>query len=178
MQLFEQANHYISYCRKSSYFLRSSWSYIDTSLWILTHFVLIKVSSSKSYTLSHNKITVNYGPPPPKKNYGKENWHPGLTTPMFWKIILRGSSYCPPPPQSLKTYIVYKVNIQGSHTLLVLDNEWWLQKQIPITLTYVENESISSITVIDLLQSGWHGFAAADIQGSTVAFWYRACMVN
>lgn len=45
------------------------------------------------------------------------------------------------------------------HTLLV-DNEWWLRKQIPITLTYVENESISSITVIDLL------FSQSSLQGS------------
>lgn len=36
-------------------------------------------------------------------------------------------------------------------------------------------------TVIDLLQSGWQGFAgfsAADIQGSTVAFWYRSWSTN
>lgn len=46
----------------------------------------------------------------------------------------------PPPPKlkNLHSIHTYKVNIQGSHTLLVLDNEWWLQKQIPITLTYVE----------------------------------------
>lgn len=44
--------------------------------------------------------------PPPKKNYGKENWHPGLTTPMFWEV--------PPtaPPPKLKNLH----SIQGQHT--------------------------------------------------------------
>lgn len=81
------------------------------------------------------------------------------------------------PPWS-KTYIVKGQRAWVTHTVGI--RQWMMTPKANshnINICGKWKYFINN-TVIDLLQSGWHGFAAADIQGSTVAFWYRSWSTN
>lgn len=116
------------------------------------------------YSLWQNKFILLTKPK------SKENWNPGFFE-KLWEVL---------PIASLvkNLHSIKGQRAWVTHTVGI--RQWMMTPKANshnINICGKWKYFINN-TVIDLLQSGWHGFAAADIQGSTVAFWYRSWSTN